>query len=476
MHPVTIFNNVVPNHNHSSHFEALREGLPHDMEVYRIPNGEFEIKPLEGGGLGYGVGRAMRMGFDSLSDLFHSVVAKLPQPSLLPIRGASALEIHDPAFPVTLHNQKGNPNRKDVIKKDQGQQLCQPRLVSSIDLDGQADSVAILGKYAYLTTYSDNQFGNDFNIINIANPSNPVLLSSNPWGNIYVAVSGHYAYVTYLSSGAIQVIDIANPSQPSPIGSCSFGEPWTIIVSGKYAYSGDFGGGLLIFDITNPEHPKYISSCDESTGTAGGIVLSESYVFLANEENGLQIVNVANPLKPILVGAYPVPGYAYDVAVSGKYAYIADGASGLQIVDINQPSNPIFVSSYYVPKGAWCVAVFDHYVAVGDQNNTLHVVDVTNPSKPTFAGSCSMQSWVANVNVLKDYAYVACNSGLKIVKLNCPPPKTTPSSNKKWIIIGSGIGGGVLGAGLIGTAVTCFLKRRKSAGTKDETKPLVVSS
>ena len=51
----------------STPFGSVATGLPQALEVYNRPNSNFEIKPAEVGGIGYGLGRALRIGFESLS-------------------------------------------------------------------------------------------------------------------------------------------------------------------------------------------------------------------------------------------------------------------------------------------------------------------------------------------------------------------------------------------------------------------------
>jgi hypothetical protein len=48
----------------------------------------------------------------------------------------------------------------------------------------------------------------------------------------------------------------------------------------------------------------------------------------------LQILDVANPAAPTLLGSYDTPGYAHGVHVVGTTAYVADRHSGLQIVRV----------------------------------------------------------------------------------------------------------------------------------------------
>ncbi|MEW6041214.1 MAG: hypothetical protein AB1633_06800, partial [Elusimicrobiota bacterium] len=56
-------------------------------------------------------------------------------------------------------------------------------------------------------------------------------------------------------------------------------------------------------------------------------------------------------------GYYDTPGFACGVAISGNYAYVADWDSGLQVIDIANPASPQLVGSYDTPDWANSVAI-----------------------------------------------------------------------------------------------------------------------
>ncbi len=62
--------------------------------------------------------------------------------------------------------------------------------------------------------------------------------------------------------------------------------------------------------------------------------------YLADDDSGLQVIDVTTPSSPTLAGSYVTAGYAYGVYVNGNYAYLADDDSGLQVIDITNPPSP----------------------------------------------------------------------------------------------------------------------------------------
>lgn len=43
------------------------------------------------------------------------------------------------------------------------------------------------------------------------------------------------------------------------------------------------------------------------------------------------------------MGSVATPGYAKSVTLSNGYAYTADGSSGLQVIDISDPTKPVLL-------------------------------------------------------------------------------------------------------------------------------------
>jgi hypothetical protein len=42
----------------------------------------------------------------------------------------------------------------------------------------------------------------------------------------------------------------------------------------------------------------------------------------------------------VKLGGYNIPGYARGVGVAGSYAYVADEDEGLRVIDVSNPHNP----------------------------------------------------------------------------------------------------------------------------------------
>ena len=93
----------------------------------------------------------------------------------------------------------------------------------------------------------------------------------------------------------------------------------------------DHDGSIQVIDVANPSNPRLMGSV-ETPGYTYGVAISGNYAYAADFTLGLQVVDISNPASPQIVGGVDTPGEAMGVAVSANYGYVAGGSSGLQIV------------------------------------------------------------------------------------------------------------------------------------------------
>jgi hypothetical protein len=103
-----------------------------------------------------------------------------------------------------------------------------------------------------------------------------------------------------------------------------------VAVSGTHAYV-TTADGLQVIDVTNPLHPQIAGSVD-TRDWAQGVAVSGSHAYVADDQAGLQVIDVTNPQDPQIVGSVDTPGRATGVASAGTHAYVADGGAGLQVL------------------------------------------------------------------------------------------------------------------------------------------------
>ncbi len=90
--------------------------------------------------------------------------------------------------------------------------------------------------------------------------------------------------------------------------------------------------GLQIIDFSDTSNIHIIGAYDAS-GYAKEIAYKGERIYLTTETSGLQVFSIADITNPKLIGIIETE-YALGVAVDENYVYIADEKEGLIIIDI----------------------------------------------------------------------------------------------------------------------------------------------
>ena len=91
-------------------------------------------------------------------------------------------------------------------------------------------------------------------------------------------------------------------------------------------------GGLFVIDYSDSLNVKIVGSYSTG-GYAKEVMYSDNKVYVTTEMRGLQIFNVANVTSPLLIGTVQT-SYAMGIAVTENYIYVADEDEGLIIISI----------------------------------------------------------------------------------------------------------------------------------------------
>jgi hypothetical protein len=309
-----------------------------------------------------------------------------------------------------------------------------PSIVATYSGGGALSDVKISGNLAYLVSGTTDPV---LRILDISTSTNPFEIGSVngfPSGWNKLAFSGTTCYVAGRTSDTY-VVDVSDPTNPQIIRSLPYsdGECRDISIFGSYLYEGRRLHGYNITYIASPEGITSISSLNTS-GSSQSVVVSDDrdgLAYLADGDGGMKVIDVSNPLNPVLLHTVDTPGFSSDVALSGNMAYVADGNSGLQIIDITDPfsTTPSIVGFVDTPGNAVDVSVVATLVFVADSEAGLRIVDANIPNAPQIIGVQDTLTLCQSVEVSGDYAYVADGiEGLRVLNVSDP--------ENPWIIGG----------------------------------------
>ena len=206
-----------------------------------------------------------------------------------------------------------------------------------------------LYRYAYVTDKVEGLVVVDVDMLADGDPLNNFLekvASFNPDGALddarYITIAGEYAYI--LCKRGLVVVSIADPVHPrivSEVGAPDLVDPKAIQVQFRYAFVTD-ARGLRVLDVTRLDAPRFVASLD--IPEAGDLTVSRTYAYVPAGSQGLAIVDVEKPLKPMLFQMFTADGALNDVRAvrvgatdASVFAYVADGKNGLRVVQLITP-------------------------------------------------------------------------------------------------------------------------------------------
>jgi hypothetical protein len=338
--------------------------------------------------------------------------------------------------------------------------------IASLDSAGGYD-IYLEGQLAFISGYYTG--GHEFEILNIGDSAHPTRVGSyatpgpnngvwaiNDWTRAYVAdgfqglavldlsnlgspqldtfmlgadlaeditVNGPWVYVANEQAG-LQILSVADPTHPVAVGNYdTFGfRPMyaTVAARDSFAYVDSRSGGRRFFrsvDVSDRANPVFAGDC-ELFNPPEDIVLRDSFAYCA-EAYRFQVVNVARPRQPVLVGSC-VTGdlHMAGLWLQGNLAYLAGAYDGIYIVDVTDPRNPAPVRILN-GMSAWGCCVVDTFLYVPDFDDSLHIWSVANLFNVYQVGSVHVAGSGYDVKVLGDYAYVGAY-GLGVVNVADP--------------------------------------------------------
>ncbi|MFH1516219.1 MAG: ATP-binding cassette domain-containing protein [bacterium] len=256
--------------------------------------------------------------------------------------------------------------------------------------------------------------------------------------NQNIAFKDNYAYVTDGKEGFI-ILDTSDINNPVKLGSLKFREGILrftkkandVVIAGNYAFIALGDSGLQIVDISNPEEPLKVArwSIDpenqkitnlklKNQAEIKSITLDGNNAYLACGKNGINVVDISDPLNPVLLGFVNTPGTANSIKIQGDYGYVADGEMGLQVIDFANPSTAEIIGNLKISTKITALHIDGDFAYVATRDKYFRVIDISIPEDPIFAHYIATGLPTNGMDVENGTAYLACgDAGLKLLSV-----------------------------------------------------------
>ena len=279
-----------------------------------------------------------------------------------------------------------------------------PTRISSVFTPGWVTSVAVAGQRAFV---SDSFTRRGIQIASVAVPRSAAVVATLDVGPQYVSrmiVRGRFGYLPVSDpESSLQIVDLDDPRAPKRRGTLALGGVQDIGVTDR-AVVALRTDGIDIVDASDPDRPIRAGSI-ELSGTPYAVATQGQTIFVTVGSD-LQIYTLQDPSAPALIGTLPIGVDGGDVVVSADRAYVYAHGMGVQIIDVAAPEQPRILG--FVPNEARTnlFVVGTRLYVTGDSTG-MQIIDVADPTAPRVLSTFPVAASVHNIQVAGRYAYLA---------------------------------------------------------------------
>lgn len=180
------------------------------------------------------------------------------------------------------------------------------------------------------------------------------------------------------------------------------------------------GAAVRVLDLSTPSDPVLVSDTVQGQGRVRAICYESNteLLYLAEEEMGMEIWDLSDPVNPVrlsttqvVVANYVAP--VVDVEVADGFAHIAASYGFFHVYDVRDPSNPTFVEGWQISNALDVVIRGSQVVVIG--NDVALFQRLGNGHLNPLTANTSVNARAGTV--LGNYAYVIRNGNILVLNL-----------------------------------------------------------
>ena len=113
------------------------------------------------------------------------------------------------------------------------------------------------------------------------------------------------------------------------------------------------GSTLYAFDVAEPLKPRLLGSLD-GFDNLRQMRVRGNFVYVVSRETGMRIVDVSDPAHMRIRSLYDSVEFATGIEVAGNVAFVSERTYGVEAVDVSDPDRPMHITLVKTPESQSC--------------------------------------------------------------------------------------------------------------------------
>ena len=238
----------------------------------------------------------------------------------------------------------------------------------------------------------------------------------------YVQVSDNICVVSEVSYKGLKFYNVTDPTSIKLLGTYKHGSgaPHNTIIHENVVFLADMEDGVEIIDISDPTSPSFISST-RTGGYAWDLQLYKNLLYVVDYNEGLKIFDISDYGYLIEIGYFKRSSFSSIHITENDLAFITAYKGELQILNISDPTKPVPVGFYDELNAPTEVIVRDNIAHISDWDNGYISLDVSDPENPIEFAHYNDGGTCVALHIDNNLAYISdWYNGLEILNISNP--------------------------------------------------------
>ncbi|NQT34250.1 choice-of-anchor D domain-containing protein, partial [bacterium] len=176
-------------------------------------------------------------------------------------------------------------------------------------------------------------------------------------------------------------------------------------VRDNIVFVADDENGLVILDASDMDNIEEINQYD-TPGSAVDLEVIDNIAYIANHSSGLRIIDISNLENLDEIGFYDSGGNTMGLHIVDRVAYLCDGQDGLLTVDISDLENPNLLDRYDSPSSARDISIYNQFAFITDWDGGVRVVNISDLENLREVANLGTENPAHDIDIVDNFAFV----------------------------------------------------------------------